>query len=269
MIKIDINISILFKEYPFIERFEQAARQGFEAVEFYWNTTHDPEKIVREVSRNELKVAAFNLDAGNLAEGERGLLNDPARDARMRENVAIAVELAEKIGCKKLTALAGNLRPGEDRETQMHRIRENFRWICDEAANAGMTVMTEAVNAFDNKDYPLTNTADTIAFLESTGAANAAYLYDIFHMQRMEGNIIETLERHIGRIGHIQIADVPGRHHPGTGEINYRNVFAAVEKSGYQGSVGLEYISVGTTEEDLAWLPSEHRGGIDPASFRI
>src|SRR5690606_32469204 len=210
MINIDLNISILLKEYPFLERFEHAARLGFSAVEFYWDAGHDPEKIAAEVKRNGLKIAAFNLDAGDLAAGDRGLLNSPEHESRMRENLSVALDLAEKVGCGKLTALAGNLHPDEDREPQMERIRKNLRWICREADEAGSTIMVEAVNAFDNKFYPLTNTEDTIAFLDSVGARNLAYLYDIFHMQRMEGNIIETIRTHAGRIAHIQIADVPG-----------------------------------------------------------
>lgn len=269
MINIDINISVLLKEYPFLERFERAARLGFAAVEFYWDVSHEPNMIAKAVADNGLKVAAFNLDAGDLAAGDRGLLNSREHKTRMRENLFVALDLAEKVGCGRLTALAGNLRPDEEREPQMERIRENLRWICGEAREAGITIMVEAVNAFDNKFYPLTNTADTVEFFDSVEARNLAYLYDIFHMQQMEGNIIATLEKYAGRIAHIQIADVPGRHHPGTGEINYRNVFAAIEKSGYEGSVGLEYIPQGTTEEDLEWLPEQHRRGIDAASFDL
>ncbi len=269
MIKVDINISILFKEYPFIDRFAEAARSGFEAVEFYWDKDHDVKAIARTVLDNGLSVAAFNLDAGELQSGDRGLLNDPDRGTRMRDNVPVAFELAHKVGCRKLTALAGNLRPGEERERQIDRIRENLKWICDEANGAGLTILVEAINAFDNKFYPFTNTAETLVFLDSVGASNLEYLYDIYHMQRMEGNIIATLEKHIKRIGHIQIADSPLRHHPGTGEINYRNVCETIERCGYQNSVGLEYIANGTTEESLNWLSREHRRGIDLQSLEF
>lgn len=269
MINIDLNISILLKEYPFLERFEQAARLGFEAVEFYWDASHDAEKIAERVIGNGLRVACFNLDAGDLSAGERGLLNDPEREERMFENLHVAIELAERVGCRKLTALAGNLRAGEERERQMDRIRENYRRICEEAAKANIVIMSEAINAFDNPAFPLTNTKDTVAFLDSVGAANLFYLYDMYHMQRMEGNIIETIEKHAGRIGHIQIADVPGRNHPGTGEINWQNVFEAIAKSGYEGSVGLEYVAVGTTEDSLRWLSKQHRAKIDIASFEL
>ncbi|MGE3384887.1 MAG: hydroxypyruvate isomerase family protein [Pyrinomonadaceae bacterium] len=267
MINVDVNVSILFKEFPFIERFAQAARSGFEAVEFYWDKGHDPDAIASAVLDNGLRVASFNFDAGELQSGDRGLLNDSERYTRMRENVPVAIELAQKVGCKRLTALAGNLRDFEDRESQIERIRENLRWICDEARPAGITIMVEAINAFDNPLYPFTGTKPTLEFLDSVGAGNLEYLYDIYHMQRMEGNIISTLREHTGRIGHIQIADSPERHHPGTGEINFRRVFQTIEAAGYKGSVGLEYLAVGQTEEALAWLPLEHRGGIHLDSF--
>jgi hydroxypyruvate isomerase len=269
MIKVDINISILFKEYPFAERFAQAARAGFEAVEFYWDTGHVAKEIARAVLDNGLSVAAFNLDAGDLQAGDRGLLNDPERERRMRDNVPLAIELAQKVGCKRLTALAGNLRPGEEGERQIDRIRGNLRWICEKASRAGITIMVEAINAFDNKFYPFTNTADTLDFLDSVEVPNLEYLYDIYHMQRMEGNIIATLEKHIERIGHIQIADSPLRRHPGTGEINYRRVFEAIANCGYQGSVGLEYIADGPTAESLGWLPREQRRGIHIESLEL
>jgi len=246
MIKVDLNVSILLKEYPFLERFVQAARLGFEAVEFYWDKDQNPREIARRILDADLQVAAFNLDAGDLPNGDRGLLNDPERRTQMRGNVPIAIELAQKIGCKKLTALAGNLRHDEEREKQIDYIRENLRWVCEEADKAKITVMVEAINAFDNKFYPFTKTDETLAFLDSVNAPNLKYLYDIYHMQRMEGNIVSTLKEHIDKIGHIQIADSPDRNHPGTGEINYRSVFETIEQSGYKGSVGLEYIAVGS-----------------------
>lgn len=269
MINVDINISILLKEYPFLDRFAHAARLGFEAVEFYWDKDHNAKQIARSVLDNGLGVAAFNLDAGELQAGDRGLLNDPERERRMRENVPVAIDLAQKVGCNRLTALAGNLWPDEDREKQFDRIRENLRWICDDANGAGITIMVEAINAFDNALYPFTNTADTLGFLDSVGASNLEYLYDIYHMQRMEGNIISTLEKHIETIGHIQIADSPRRRYPGTGEINYRRVLEAIEAAGYKHSVGLEYIADGSTEESLRWLPREHRGGIHLESLSL
>lgn len=261
MIQFDLNISILLKEYPFLDRFAEAVRLGFKAVEFYWDADHDPDAIARRVIDNGLNVAAFNLDAGQLSKGERGLLNDPNRQEQLRGNVQVAIELADRIGCRRLTALAGNLNADEEREKQIDRIRDNLKWICDEAGKGGITIMVEAINKFDNTDYPFTNTKDTIDFLDSVDAANLQYLYDIYHMQRMEGNIIATLEKYVARIGHIQIADSPLRQHPGTGEINYQQVFRTIKKVGYKNYVGLEYLTVGGTDECLSWLSFEERGG--------
>ena len=269
MIQIDLNVSVLLKEFLFLKRFDEAARLGFEAVEFYWNNDERPSKIAERIIDNGLKVAAFNFDAGDMAAGDRGLLNDPECQSRLRENVPIALELAHKIGCKKLTMLPGNLRPNEDRAEQLAFIRDNLHEVCDQANEAGITVMVEAINGWDNKFYPFTNTTETIDFLNSVNAPNLKYLFDMYHMQRMEGNLTATLEKFVEKIAHIQIADSPHRHQPGTGEINYNYVLKAIDESSYKGSVGLEYNPVGSTEESLEWLPKEHRKAIDLAEFKI
>ncbi|HMJ09316.1 MAG TPA: TIM barrel protein [Pyrinomonadaceae bacterium] len=263
MIDVDINISVLLKEYPFLERFDRAKRLGFSAVEFYWNREEDPNHVAERVQDAGLRVAAFNFDAGDMAAGDRGLLSDPNREAELRENVPIAIELADRLRCGKLTALTGNLNPELEREPQLDLIRENLRWICELAGEAGITVLVEAINAYDNKLYPFTTTRETVAFLNSVEVSNLKYLYDIYHMQRMEGNLAETLMRNIESIGHIQIADSPARHQPGTGEINYRYIFQEIENSGYGGYVGLEYNPSTSTEESLDWLPIECRGRIE------
>jgi hydroxypyruvate isomerase len=264
MVNIDINVSVLLKEYAFLERFDQAKRLGFEAVEFYWNRDENPKEVGTRVKDVGLQVAAFNFDAGDMAAGDRGLLSDPDREKEIRENVPIALELAHRVGCKKLTALAGNLKPEINREQQLDIIRENLRWVCDQATQANVTVLVEAINGWDNRLYPFTNTRDTLKFLDSVGASNLKYLYDMYHMQRMEGNLAETLVKNTDRIGHIQIADSPNRHEPGTGEINYQFIFEIIDRSGYDGYVGLEYNPAGSTEESLAWLPEGFRTLLDP-----
>lgn len=263
MINIDINVSVLLKEYPFLDRFEHAKRLGFTSVEFYWNRDENPNDIAERIGESGVQVAAFNFDAGDMAAGDRGLLSDPNRQSEMRANVPVALELAYKVGCTKLTALAGNLKPNIERDAQVDTIRENLRWVCEQAADSGITVMVEAINGWDNKLYPFTNTHDTLTFLNSVGAVNLKYLYDIYHMQRMEGNLSETIRENVASIGHIQIADSPARRQPGTGEINYLRVFEAIENSGYDGSVGLEYNPAASTEDSLAWLPVECRSGIE------
>lgn len=269
MIKIDINVSLLLKEYPFLERFDEAARLGFEAVEFYWNSEEKPSDIARKILDAGMKVAAFNFDVGNMAAGDRGLLNDPLRQAQLRENVPTALELAQKVGCQKLTTLTGNWRPDEDREKQLDFVRENLRRVCEQSHQADVTVMVEALNGFDNKLYPFTNTRETISFLDSVNMPNLKYLFDIYHMQRMEGNLTATFEEFVDKTAHIQIADSPKRNQPGTGELNFNYILKVIEESGYAGSVGLEYNPIGSTEESLSWLPKEHRKGINLETFKL
>ena len=269
MIKIDVNVSLLFKEYSFLERFEQVKRHGFEAVEFYWNSEEKLSDIAKKILEADVKVAVFNFDIGDMTAGDRGLLNDPNRQSRMRENVPIAIDLAQKIRCTKLTTLLGNLRADEDREKQIDYIRENLHWICEQANAANITVMVEAVNKWDNPFYPFTNTPEMISFLDSVNAPNLKYVFDVYHMQRTEGNLSETMEKFVDKIAHIQIADSPMRNQPGTGEINFNYVLKAIDESSYKGSVGLEYNPIGSTEESLSWLPKEHRQNIDLETFRL
>lgn len=258
--RFDLNVSILLKEYTFLERFDQAARLGFEAVEFWWPRGEDLDVLARRIADAGLKVALFNFDAGDMGAGDRGLLNDPERQAQFRANVPVAIELAQRLGCTRMNALAGHWREGEEPEAQLDRVRENLRWAAEQAQSAGITVLVESLNRWENGPYLFTNTPDTLAFLASVGAPNLKYQYDIYHMQRMEGNITATLRTHVDHIGHIQVADSPHRHQPGTGELNFRYLFQVIEESGYDGWIGLEYNPMGSTEESLNWLPPGRRG---------
>jgi hydroxypyruvate isomerase len=255
MLRFDINVSILLKEYPFLERFDHAARLGFKAVEFWWPAGEDPDAVARRVKAAGLSVALFNLDAGNMPAGDRGLLNDPERRKNLRENVPVALELAERVGCPRINALVGRERPGEARDSQLSRVAENLAWIAEQARPAGVTIMVEALNTFENGPYLLAATSDALALIDRAGAPNVEYQLDIYHMQRMEGNIVANLRSHIRRIGHIQVADSPGRNQPGTGELSYPYIFHEIEALGYGGWIGLEYNPRGSTEESLSWLP--------------
>jgi hydroxypyruvate isomerase len=269
MLRFDVNVSILFREHPFLERFERSARLGFGAVEFWWPGGEDLKEVARRIRVADLEVVLMNLDAGDMAAGDRGLLNDPARQAQLRANVPVAIELAEQVGCRRLNALAGHWRPDEDRASQLAFVRENVEWIAERAAAAGITVMIEAVNSLQNGAYLFTTTRDALRFIDSLHAKNVAYQYDIYHMQRMEGNVVATLRDNIGRIGHIQIADSPDRHEPGTGELNYRYIFAALDATGYDGFVGLEYLPKGRSEESFGWLPPDRRNRVALGSLRL
>jgi len=259
--KFSANLSILFKEAPLLERFGRAAEAGFSAVEFWW-PGHDVElgQIERAVEDAALEVALFNFDAGDMPAGERGLAGNPDREQQFRDNVPVALELARSLGCRRINVLVGHEIPGMDRAEQLALARENVRFAADDAA--GITVMVEAVNTFENGPYLLYTTAQAVEFVREVGRENVRVQHDFYHMQRMEGNLVATLREHIGSIGHVQIADSPGRGEPGTGEIHYPYVLGELERLGYDGYVGLEYNpTTETTEESLEWLPKELRGG--------
>jgi len=269
MLRFGINISILLREYPFLERFDQAARLGFDTVEFWWPAGEDLEQVARRIRDAGLQVALINFDGGDIARGERGLVNDPARQAQFRAHVPVALDLAQRVGCRRMNALAGTWRAGEERAAQLDRVRANLAWTAEQAREAGVAVLIEALNAWENPGYLCTSTRAALALIDSLGAPNVQFQYDIYHMQRMEGNIVATIGAQIGRIGHIQFADSPGRHEPGTGELRFSFIFEAIAASGYSGVVSLEYNPLGSSEASLAWLPPDRRGLIPVSALRL
>jgi hydroxypyruvate isomerase len=261
------NVSILFKEAPFLERFGRAREAGFSAVEFWWPSGEDLAEVEGAVRDAGLTVALFNFDAGDMPSGERGLASDPDRTEQFRENVPVALDLARKLGCRRMNVLVGHEKEGMNREDQLALARENVASAADGAREAGVTVLVEAVNTFENGPYLLRTTGQAVEFAKSVGRENVKIQHDVYHMQRMEGNLVATLREHIGVIGHVQIADSPGRGEPGTGEIHYPFVLVELERLGYDGCVGLEYNpTTETTEESFGWLPEESRGADAPVS---
>lgn len=259
--KFDVNVSILFRERPFLERFSAARDAGFSAVEFWWPAGEDLNEVEAAVKDAGLSVALFNFDAGDMAGGDRGLAGDPDRYEQFRENVPVALDLASRLGCRKLNALVGHEKPGR-REEQLELARENVAWAADEAAERGVEIQIEAVNTFENGPFLLYTTKDMVEFVEGVGRGNVKSQYDVYHMQRMEGNLVANMREHISGIGHVQIADSPGRNEPGTGEINYEYVLGELEALGYDGYVGLEYnASDGDTLGSFGWIPEEARRG--------
>ena len=259
------NVSILFKEAPFLERFERARRAGFSAVEFWW-PAEPLDEVEAAIAEAGVSVALFNFFAGDMPAGDRGLLSDPDRADGFRANVPVALELAERLGCPRLNALVGLERAPGERARQLALAAENVRWAADQAAERGVDVLIEAVNTWENGPYLLATTRQAAAFVAGVDRPNVKLQYDAYHMQRMEGNLVATLTEFAPQIAHIQVADSPGRGEPGTGEINYPFVLDAVEALGYEGWIGLEYNpTTATTEESLRWLPHD-RGGVVAAS---
>lgn len=254
------NISILYPDVSFREGIERAFTAGFGSCEFWWPLGGQLDTVVAAIHDTGLAVELFNFYAGNLAQGDRGFLSDPDRQELFRQNVPVALGLARRIGATKLNALVGHRLTSLPLEEQIALARENIRWSADRAAQIGATILIEAVNTFENGPYLLPTTAEVARFIEGVGRPNVKIQYDVYHMQRMEGNLVSTLEAHIAEIGHIQIADAPERSQPGTGEINFPYVLRAVARLGYAGSIGLEYRPLhASTEESMAWLPRHLR----------
>jgi hydroxypyruvate isomerase len=258
------NVFMLFGEVPLLERFGRAAEAGFSAVEFWWPGAvgEDPGEVEKAIKDAGLEVALFNFDAGDmLGAGDRGLAGDPEREGLFWENVPVALELARSLDCPRLNVLAGLEIDGMDKEEQLELARKNVGFAADEAKESGVEVVVEALSTFDNGPYLLNTTEQAVEFVRSVGRENVKIQHDFFQMQRMEGNLAANFREHFDMVGHVQVADSPGRGEPGTGEIHYTYIFGVLEELGYDGYVGLEYApTTEETEESLRWLPKELRG---------
>lgn len=254
MPKFSANLSMMFNELPFKERFASAAHTGFKAVEFMFPYEYPVQEIKDLLDSNNLSLVLFNLPAGNWAAGDRGVAVDPRRREEFRAGVAKAVEYAKALGTPRLNCLVGKVLADVPETEQQAALIENLRFAADALAAASLTLLVEPLNDKDMAGFTLSTTKQVFDVIEAVNRPNVRLQYDVYHAQRMEGELVGTLRREIARIGHIQIADNPGRHEPGTGEINYRFVFNAIDEIGYAGHVGLEYIPAGKTVEGLSWI---------------
>ena len=254
------NLSMLWPDLPLAERFGRAARAGFGAVELWWPGDADAESLPGLTARWNLRLALLNFDAGDMTAGERGLAGDPGRRERVRAHVPAALRIARACGCPRLNLLAGRRQERYPLSQQLACAEDNVAWAADRAAQAGCEVMIEAINPVDNGPCLLASTAAAAGFIARVARPNVRLQYDVYHGQRMEGDIVATMDAHWDLIGHIQVADVPGRNEPGTGEINYPFVLDHIARKGYQGAVGLEYRpSTGRAEDSFGWLEEYRR----------
>ena len=254
MPKFAANLSMLFNEADFLDRFDAAAAAGFKGVEYLFPYAFPAAEIATRLKDNGLEQVLFNLPAGDFAKGERGYANDPGRRAEFREGVARALEIADRLGCRRLNCLVGLSLPDVEPAAQLETVAENLAWAADETAKAGVLQVVEPLNAFDAPGFLLTTPSQGFALVERVGHPNLKLQYDVYHAQRMEGNLAATIAARVDLIGHIQVADSPDRHQPGTGEIHWPFVFAAIDASGYDGWVSAEYKPLGRTEDTLAWM---------------
>jgi hydroxypyruvate isomerase len=268
-LRYDVNLSILFTELPLLERPAAAAAAGFDAVELWWPFAEpappdrELDALHRALDDAGVALVALNFDAGDMAAGERGLLSRPGGSARFRENVEVAVGFAGARGCTVLNALYGNrdVRAGEVAQREL--AVENLVLAAYAARRIGATVVIEALNAFENPDYPITTSRDALALVDrlrfSHGVANVAFLADLYHVARMGEPLEELVAARGARFGHVQIADSPGRGQPGTGGLDLPRVLNRLAFCGYDGWVGLEYRPVGPSADSFGWLPRERR----------
>jgi hydroxypyruvate isomerase len=253
MPKFSANLSMLFTEVPFLDRFALAAQAGFEAVEFLFPYAFSAQEIKQRLDANGLKLVLHNLPAGDWDAGERGIACLPDRTDEFRSGVARAIEYATALGVPQLNCLAGKAPIGADDAVLRKTFVANLKYATAALKKAGLKQLIEPINTYDIPGFYLNRTAQALGILDEVGADNAFVQYDIYHAQRMEGELAATMQKHLARIGHIQLADNPGRNEPGSGEINYAFLFAHLERIGYRGWVGCEYKPATTTEAGLGW----------------
>jgi hydroxypyruvate isomerase len=248
------NLTMLFTEAPFLDRFALAKTGGFKAVEFLFPYAFDVQEIKSALDNNDLRLILHNLPAGDWDAGERGIACLPDRVAEFRSGVAKAIEYATILGVPQLNCLAGKAPAGSDPNELRDTFVSNLQYAANELKKVGLKLLIEPINTFDIPGFYLSKTEQGISILDAVGADNTFLQYDIYHAQRMEGELGNTIQKYFSRIGHIQLADNPGRNEPGTGEINYEYLFNLLDRLAYAGYIGCEYKPLKTTDAGLSWM---------------
>ena len=253
MPKFAANLTMLFNEHPFLDRFERAAKAGFTAVEFLFPYAFAAGDIKARLDANRLMLVLHNLPAGEWDAGERGIACLPGREDEFREGVGKAIEYAKTLGVTQLNCLAGKAPADVDERLLRKTFVTNLKYAAAELKKVGLRLLVEPINTYDIPGFYLSRTHQALEILDEVGADNLFVQYDIYHAQRMEGELAATMQTHLARIGHIQLADNPGRNEPGTGEINWPFLFAHLDRIGYSGWIGCEYKPATNTEAGLGW----------------
>jgi len=254
MPKFSANLSMLFGEHDFLGRFEAAAKAGFKAVEYVGPYDHPPDTIAALLKEHGLTQALFNLPAGNWAAGERGIGALPDRKEEFRKSIDTAITYAKALGCTQVNCLAGIAPEGVARNVLEDTLVENLAYAAPRLGEAGIRLLIEPINPRDIPGFFVNTSRHGLAIMDRVGSQNLYLQYDIYHMQVVEGDLARSIETHLPRISHIQVADNPGRHEPGSGEINYPYLFGHLDRLGYSGWVGAEYRPAAGTEAGLGWL---------------
>ncbi len=254
MPKFAANLTMLFNEVDFPARFAEAAKAGFTGVEYLFPYAYGKTELRALLDEHQLVQVLHNLPAGDWDAGERGIACHPDRVGEFQDGVGRAIDYATALGCRQVNCLAGitpdGVEPGRVRETFV----DNLRFAAGRLGEAGIRLLAEPINTRDIPGFYLCNTRQALDIFDAVGSDNLFLQYDIYHMQIMEGDLAPTIERQRERIAHMQLADNPGRHEPGTGEINYAFLFDFIDAIGYQGWIGCEYKPQAGTHEGLGWF---------------
>ncbi|MGH6610802.1 MAG: 2-oxo-tetronate isomerase [Burkholderiaceae bacterium] len=254
MPKFAANLGMLFTELPFEQRFAAAARNGFKATELLFPYDHSPSDIAKWLDDNGLQNRGLNLWPGDFSAGERGLASLPGREKEFRSAVSRALEYAEATETPTLHAMCGIVPPGDDRTAHRAVYIENLRYAARELAKTHRTLLIEPINPRDIPGYFLNTQADAHAIVSEVGEPNLKVQMDFYHAQIIEGDLAIKFRKYFDNIGHVQIAGVPDRHEPDSGEVNYAYLLRMLDEAGYTGWVGCEYRPRRSTEEGLGWM---------------
>lgn len=253
MPKFAANITMLYQDLDFLDRFGAAKAAGFSGVEYLFPYAFEKDALAEQLSIHGLTQALHNLPGGDWDAGDRGLAIFKERQGEFQDGVGRAVEYAKALGCKQLNCLAGIQPEGSDPGVLTETYVGNLRFAAEQLSAEGIKLLIEPINTRDIPGFFLNRTQQALDIIAQVGSDNVWLQYDIYHMQIMEGDLAPTIETHLPRIAHMQLADNPGRHEPGTGEINYPFLFDFIDKAGYDGWIGCEYIPAAGTTEGLGW----------------
>jgi hydroxypyruvate isomerase len=253
MPKLAANLSMMFNEVPFPERFDAAAKAGFTACEFLFPYEYPAAELKRRLDGAGMRQVLFNMPPGDWAAGERGTASIPGRQAEFRDGVKKALDYAAALDCKLVHVMAGIPGPTVPFATAAATYAANLAWAAEQAAPAGVRLCLEPINHRDMPGFHLNTMAQAAAVIGALGAERVGLQFDIYHCQSTEGDITKRMEAHMPIIAHMQLADVPARNEPGTGEIGWAYVFKRIDELGYTGWVGCEYRPAGDTVAGLAW----------------
>jgi hydroxypyruvate isomerase len=254
MPKFCANLTMLWNELDFMDRFGAAARAGFTGVEYLFPYDYDKSRLAEELGKHKLTQILHNFPAGDWGKGERGIGCLPDRVGEFQDGVGMAIEYAKALGCKQLNCLAGIAPSGSVPAKLRETFVSNLKFAAGKLKAAGIRLLTEPINTRDIPGFYLTTTRQALDIMREVGSDNLYVQYDIYHMQIMEGDLARTIEENLARIPHMQLADNPGRNEPGTGEINYAFLFQHIDRIGYQGWIGCEYKPKTSTVAGLGWV---------------